>query len=308
MKKTIIFLIPIYLLLFLTSCEKNEEITEPEFEIQSTNTTVKVNEPVTFNFSGKPDILSFYSGEVTKDYGFTTGRTVKYKYLLNFDSQILDGAQENQFSVLASTDFNGTYTLENVKAAHWTDITAKFRIATYADNRALVGSGEQDISDALVNNKQVFIAFKYLARPETANGKFNLWRVQNLLLQTESDYNGKISVMSQSAGGWQSVKSSNYEANRGYIYTNNITFQSNATNKEVEHEAWAITKAINVKTIEDLGPDLPTTIKSVSDPVLRKYQYIYTKPGTYTATFMAINANVNETKKVIRQIKITVIP
>jgi len=308
MKKYSIFLLQIYLLLFFSSCEKQEMIAEPKFEVRLTNTTTKVNEPVKFNFNGSPGLLSFYSGEVGKDHSFTGGRVAKYKYLLNFDSQILDGAQENQFTVLVSTDFNGSYTLESVKLANWIDVTSKFRIATHNDNRVLVGSGEQDITDALLNNKQGYIAFRYLARPEIANGKFNLWRVQNLLLQTESDYNGKISIMAQSAGGWQLVKSSNYEANRGYINTNNITFQGNASNKEIEHEAWAITKAINVKTTEDLGPDLPVAIKSISDPVLRNYEYTYTKVGIYTATFVAINADVNDTKKIIKQIKVTVTP
>lgn len=308
MKKLIIYLLPIGLLAYLSSCKKQEQVVAPEFDVQVTNATVKAKEPVTFNFTGSPGFLSFYSGEITKDYNYTGGRVVKYQYLLNFDSQILDGAQENQFAVLVSSDFNGTYTLDNVKAAHWTDITSKFRIATPADNRALVGTGETDITDALVNNKPMYIAFRYIARPETANGKFNLWRVQNLLLQTESDYSGKTAIMAQSAGAWQAVKTDNYEANRGYIYTNNITFQANATNKEVEHEAWVISKAINVKTEDDLGPDLPTAIKSMSDPTLHSYPYTYTKTGTYTATFIAINADVKATKKVIKQVKITVIP
>lgn len=308
MKKFIIHLLPICLLAFLGSCKKQDKVVEPEFEVQLANVAAKVNEPVIFNFKGEPGFLSFYSGEITKDYSYTGGRVVKYQYLLNFDSQILDGAQENQFAVLVSSDFNGTYTLDNVKAANWTDITSKFRIAAHADNRVLVSSGERDITDALVNNKQVYIAFRYIARPETANGKFNLWRVQNLLLQTESDYSGKTSVMAQSAGAWQAVKSANYETNRGYIYTNNITFQGNASNKEVEHEAWVISKAINVKTEEDLGPDLPTAIKSMSDPVMHNYPYTYTKEGIYTATFVAINADVKETKKVIKQVQITVTP
>lgn len=308
MKQWITFLWPVCLLVLLNACKKQEEVVSPQFDVQLASATVKANTPVVFNFSGEPGILSFYSGEVGKDYNFNGGRIVKYKYLLNFDSQILDGAQENQFSVLVSSDFKGLYNLDEVHAATWKDITSKFRIATHADNRALVGSGEQDITDALANKKPVYIAFRYIARPETANGKFNLWRVQNLFLQTESDYNGRIAVIEQSGGAWQAVKSANYEANRGYIYTNNITFQGNASNKEVEHEAWVISKAINVTTEDDLGPDLPTAIKSVSDPVLHSYEYTYTKAGTYIATFAAINANVNETKKVIKQIKVTVTP
>ncbi|MNE99959.1 hypothetical protein D3C80_1987110 [compost metagenome] len=49
-------------------------------------------------------------------------------------------------------------------------------------------------------------------------------------------------------------------------------------------------------------------IKSLSDPTLKSYSYIYEKQGTYTATFVGTNANLNETKREIKQITIVVNP
>ncbi|MNL34319.1 hypothetical protein D3C87_1562870 [compost metagenome] len=132
--------------------------------------------------------------------------------------------------------------------------------------------------------------------------------MQNLLLQSEDEVNGKVSVMTQAAGAWKMIQSSNYDANRGSILTNNITFMGNGTNKDVETEAWVISKAVSVVTKIDLGPDRPVAIKSLSDPTLKSYSYIYEKQGTYTATFVGTNANLNETKREIKQITIVVNP
>lgn len=169
------------------------------------------------------------------------------EFYLKFDSQILDGKQENQLSILISSDFKGKYDLENINAAKWTDITNRFRLATHADNRVLVPSGDAKISDLIPKDKPFYIAFKYITKPQTTNGRYNLWRIQNLLLQSVVKDTAKIAVMPQSAGAWKLLQSSNYDLKRGYIYLNNITFVGNApegAKKDEQTEGWAISKAI----------------------------------------------------------------
>jgi hypothetical protein len=297
------------LLLACTSCTKDSVVATPEFNVELQTLTVKAGTAVVFNFKGSLDMLSFYSGEIGRNYDFANAnRKFESKMSLLFDSQILDGSQDNQFSVLVSSDFNGVYDLEHIHLANWTDLTSRFRLASHADNRVLVPSGEIQMNDVFALNKPVYLAFKYVTKPQTLNGRYNLWRVQNLLLQSEDEVNGKVSVMTQAAGAWKMIQSSNYDANRGSILTNNITFMGNGTNKDVETEAWVISKAVSVVTKIDLGPDRPVAIKSLSDPTLKSYSYIYEKQGTYTATFVGTNANLNETKREIKQITIVVNP
>lgn len=297
------------LIMACISCTKDSAVDTPEFNVDAETFTVKAGTPVVFNFKGSPDMLSFYSGETGRSYDFASAnRKFESKITLLFDSQILDGSQDNQFSVLASSDFNGTYDLDNIHAANWTDITSRFRLATHADNRILVPSGEMQVSDLFAGNKPAYLAFKYITKPQTLNGRYNLWRVQNMLLQSEDEINGKVLVMNQAGGAWKMIQSSNYEANRGSIISNNITFMGNGTNKDVETEAWVISKSVSAATKTDLGPDRPVAIKSLSDPTLKNYSYVYTKKGTYTATFIGINADLNETKKEVKQMTIVVSP
>ncbi|MFA4869470.1 MAG: DUF5017 domain-containing protein [Pedobacter sp.] len=300
-----------FLLFTASACKKEIEIVTPDFDVENQELTVKVNESLTFNFKGTSDIISFYSGENGSSYAYVDqSRALESDISLKFDSQILDGKQENQFSVLVSSDFNGTYDLANLDKADWINITDRFRMATHEDNRALVPSGEIKITDLIVNNKPIYIAFKYITKPQTTYGQYNLWRIQNLLLQSSDEINGKVSMMAQSAGGWKSIQSSNYEPNRGYIYTNNITFTGNATNgpkKDDETEAWVVSKSIPAVTVTDLGPDRSVAIKSISDPALKSYSYTYSKTGKYTATFVGLNANLDRTKQVAKQVTVTVV-
>lgn len=307
MKRSNLFLA--ILIMACISCTKDMDVDTPEFNVDAETLTVKAGMPVVFNFKGSPDMLSFYSGETGRSYDFfNTNRKFESKITLLFDSQILDGSQDNQFSVLTSSDFNGTYDLDNIHAANWTDVTSRFRLASHVDNRVLVPSGEMEVSDLFAGNKPVYLAFKYITKPQTLNGRYNLWRVQNMLLQSEDEINGEVLVMNQAGGAWKMIQSSNYEAKRGSIISNNITFMGNGTNKDVETEAWVISKSVSAATKTDLGPDRPVAIKSLSDPTLKNYSYVYEKKGTYTATFIGISADLNETKKEVRQVTIVVSP
>lgn len=310
MKKYILYLA--FLSILSSACKKELVVDSPKLEIDPSEVNVKANSKITFSLKGNPDIISFYSGEFGASYEFVQeSRKLSTDISLKFDSQILDGTQENQFAVMISSDFNGTYDLANIKTATWTDVTSRFRMATPGDNRVLVSSGEAKINDLIVNNKPIYIGLRYLTKSQPLFGQFNLWRVQNLLLQSTDQLNGTVAVMTQANGAWKSIQSSNYDANRGSILTNNITFQGNSPtgpNKDQDTEAWAISKIIPVSTLTDLGPDKALPIKSLSDPALKSYTYTYTKPGKYTAAFVAINGGLKENKKLMKQVNITVTP
>ena len=59
------------LFLLLSACNK-KEVVAPDFDvaIAQGKTTFKVGEQIDFTFSGKPDYITFYSGEAGKMYEF----------------------------------------------------------------------------------------------------------------------------------------------------------------------------------------------------------------------------------------------
>lgn len=63
-----------------------------------------------------------------------------------------------------------------------------------------------------------------------------------------------------------------------------------------------VSQGINPRSVE---PDKGTAIQSVESR-LNEYSYSYRKAGTYTATFVARNANMWNSKTTVRQMTITV--
>src|SRR5690606_11819649 len=124
-------------LLLLAACKPEISIVAPDFDVTVDATSFAVGEEVTFELQGNPGILSFYSGELFHDYQFRTGRTIEPGTLLfSFDSSVQYGAQSDQLSVLASTDFNGDYSdILHVQEATWTDITERFTVGSNAKYR-----------------------------------------------------------------------------------------------------------------------------------------------------------------------------
>ena len=103
--------------LILGACNK-VEVATPDFEVSTLTKSVKAGEELTFQFTGDPDQISFYSGEPLSDYTFKSGRTVSTEGLdLSFTTTVQYGAQKDQLSILYSTDFSGNYTLEDIRKA-----------------------------------------------------------------------------------------------------------------------------------------------------------------------------------------------
>ena len=124
MKKTYYFLIG--LLLIFSACEdKDMQTTSPVFDVKVDKLEYAPGEEVKFNISGDAEYVSFYSGEMYNDYACREGRVVEHEGLkMSFYSRVKLGKQENQLSVLISSDFNGDFSdFANVSSAHWTDIT-----------------------------------------------------------------------------------------------------------------------------------------------------------------------------------------
>lgn len=295
-------------LLLHTACEKSLDLNggTPAFAVDSVTGSFKAGEPVLFRFSGDADIISFYSGEPLKDYAFRGGRTeAATGGLLTFTSAVTGGAQTGQLTVLASSNFNGAYTdINAVKAATWTDITTRFTLGTSA---TFLSAGVKDVSDLLVKGKPLYVAYRYITKPQTQNGQARSWMVQGYNFQAITPL-GNLTAYDMFSGAFQLVKSNPPTAPaRSAVSTSRLTLLANefTADNDPETENWAISAPITWESV-NLGPDRPTGIKGGTAARLESYSHIYTKAGTYKAYFVASNTNIDKSSEVVREVTVTI--
>lgn len=299
------------------ACEKvtNVEVNGglPDFDVTVASTTYKVGDNVVFNLSGKADVISFFSGELYRDYAFKDGRIIDLTIpSVSFTSAVTGGAQNNQLSVLASTNFNGVYNdtlkpaLTDIRAAAWTDITSRFALGTTA---TFLASGNKSVADLVVAGKPLYIAFKYVTQPQNINGAARTWMIQSFALTGTSAF-GTLTLGDMTNSGLRIIDGSPALAPaKSSISATRVTLLGNSytATSDPSTECWAITRAFNAGKI-DAGPDYPVGIKGVANPTLDKYIYKYTKPGNYRVYFIASNANAYESKTVEKYVDITIAP
>lgn len=306
-----------FALLLLASCKKDIKLDvnrgTPDFNVAlAPGNTFKVNEDVNFDFTGKADIISVYTGELYREYAYKDGRTIDITNpTMSFTSAVTGGTQTNQLTVLVSTDFNGIYNdtlqppLKDIKAATWTDITSRFAYGTTA---TFLASGAKSLSDLVVAGKPLYIAFKYITQPQAVNGAARTWMIQTFSLTGTSTV-GNLAMGDMTNSGFRIVEGSTSATTLSAVIPTRVTLQGNTftPTNDPQTETWAVSKAFNSGVIDN-GPDFPIAIKGVANPTVTRYTYKYTKAGTYKVYFVAINANSDEQKQVVRSMDITIVP
>lgn len=218
-------------MLLLASCNKELLVSDaPDFDVTVESASYAVGEEVVFRLSGHADMISFYSGQIGSDYEFRDGRVVELSdqgAVLSFSSAVTGGAQANQLSVLVSTNFDGNYeSLASVKTATWTEITNRF---SYGTNETFAASGNIDISDLVVPGSPLYVAFKYLTRPQLENGLARTWMIQSFVLASTYQFNGaSLTFSDQALAGFRIVDEDPVNAPaRSQVTTSRITLLGN---------------------------------------------------------------------------------
>lgn len=195
--------------LLLASCNDKIEVEAPDFNVTTEATTYKAGQEIKFDITGgNAHMIYFYPGETLKDYVATDGRVVDVSgagATMEFSSSVQLGTQANQLSVLYSTNFNGDYSsLAKVKAATWTDITSRFPLGTAA---AFVSTTAKDISDLIVPGKPIYIAYKYLTKPQATNGLARQWFIQTFAIKSKAllDNSIGLTIADQAYAGFRIV-------------------------------------------------------------------------------------------------------
>lgn len=302
------YLSALLLLVMVGACKKENAVDLSDFDVKTSSLTINSGEEVTFNFTGEPSQLSFYSGEVGNSYDFKDQPRVDELDELIFAFETHNTPTEViDYKVMLSTDFNGTYDYENVSSATWLDISSRFNFAAPAPWQTnWEGSGAINIADVVEKGKPFYIAFKYVA-PEITSGAVpgRNWRTRSHTLDLTTKYGYESNLATYRTMGWEQVKKVDIATSS--IVTSSIMLFSVPSSYLLEYEEWGISKAFNIDEI-NLGVDRSVPIKAYSDVPLTEYKYTYTNPGTYLATFVAANKTAYNNKEVVKHIEITVVP
>ena len=296
----ILALLPLFASL---SCTKDIDVPEPEFDVVANKTKVAVNEPITFNFTGSADLISFYSGEKGKEYRFRERSKVDGKPQMKFNSLRQYGlnttAVDQTLKVLVSTDFKGIYDLPTITSATWTDISTRGTLSNGpATATVFVPSGNIDLSDLYTPGVPFYLAFRY----ENATGvqSQRTWTINSLAIDSKLPDGSLVSVATVADLTWGSVNVSGAQ-----VWTFNATQiqMAGGTGANPTNEDWLITKPL---LLDNVQRDYGVNVKG--NPIVKptSYEYIFKTPGTYTVTFEAINANKWDQKTIIKEFTITV--
>src|SRR5690606_35836026 len=111
----------------LMSCQDLYEVVEPDFNVWTDQATYQVGDVITFHIDGNPDMINFYSGEIGNEYRYREQERI-YDMVpsLSFRAAKFAGNNEDCAELLYSTDFDGNYEYENVKATNWLNISDRF--------------------------------------------------------------------------------------------------------------------------------------------------------------------------------------
>lgn len=303
------------------SCTK-EKIDDAVLDVSTVKSTYKVNDPVQFNFTGNPEIISFYSGEPGKEYQFKN-RTTRNDGILKFGFQTrvdntagFTALASGSLKIMLSTNFAGNYSVLTdpllvgssdsamVNAAIWIDITSRFFIPTTGTVATFYLSNDIAISDLIIDpNKPIYLALKYAA-PSTGSLGSNGITIGSFVFYNTFP-NGTVVNYTIAPGGtistvWKVIKAANID-NAWSTSTTQLKFNSLLTPQYSED--WAVTNAFfpSVTT-----PDKATPIKSITDNQMTKFTYRFTTPGNYKVTFVASNNRVYGSEEISKEINITV--
>ncbi|HSC51992.1 MAG TPA: DUF5017 domain-containing protein [Phnomibacter sp.] len=325
----------------MASCNKNvvelTDINSFNVKADSTRAAEPTNDTAyytlgskaTFNFSGNPAFITFFSGEVGRRYIYRNRKTATGISKLVFTSALNAGVQPNSLRVMLSSDFKGVVskmnvvggiptntlvydsvaTLANIAAATWADITP-----TDLANSATAKTSTIDLSTVAAAGKKVFIAFKYLAQSGSIQNK---WTITNLGVTNSLPDNTTYTIGSLAAANTAIV---NYGASLfspgwvAYTATNNynwvvsagtslvITGASTAAAATSNVEAWTFMGSLDLNSV---APDFGVPLKDISAAPL-PYQYAYPSTGKYDAVFAATNFTAYTSDTITRKIPVSI--
>lgn len=306
----------------LTGCDP-DAVDDVDFgvSVADCQNMVHAGKEVTFQFSGNPDYIAFYSGEEGNNYANKDRTEVELRSLsmtTAFRQQYTDREYYNQelIRVYISEDFSGNYTVEDIKRATWTKISGQeegqVKVPAPPGSSAVNTSSTFDL--AAYATKDFYVAFEYNAPkrqdiPTVEGGGKYIQApridVQSLVLNKETADGIKV-AMNNTATDWgfQIVYENSEKKGTYLVNDESLLFQPQKGKEHNDDDiiVWMVSQKLDPNAV---SPDRGTALKG-TDVRLNGYTHTYSKPGEYTATFIATNANMWNAKQIVRQVTFTV--
>lgn len=296
--------------LFAACNPDNVDNVDFDFTVDNHAKEVFVGEPVTFSFSGNPDYIVFYSGEFENKYSCKDRTSVELESVnltTTIKQQYYTGGQfiGQLMYAYISEDFDGKYTKESIAAATWTELTGegenKMKYPTCKVTSTETVNSTIDIST--YKNKPFHLAFRYKIPANAA------------ATQSQPRVDVKPLFIEKTTSEGQKMEMRNVTQQFTFQYIQNIgQLTGNLSSDETgllfqptnsigsELDIWAISQVMDLKAV---SPDMGTPIKALSSK-LSSYTYSYAKAGEYTVTFVGSNANMWNSKQIVKEMKIIV--
>ena len=290
------------IMLFLSSCTK--DVKTPNIAISIAE---QIGDSIVFSISGEADNITFYSGENGSNYEKREEfNSQDGTPLFQFVSQTKSGATlPKNLSVLVSTDFNGKYDADNVKAATWTNITDR---VTFPTTNTDVSSGVIDLNDLAIADKPVYIAYRYLSEePDTRAQRYFSIGLFSLKSQY-TDADDFVLASSVNTGYFKSVDMAGpdnaWTINTASSTAYRLIHNANAAALAADDD-WIISRSFDVSQRKaDVAGSV--NVKSIATSSPSTFSWKYPGPGIYTATFISQNARVDQQKESVTQISINI--
>ncbi|MFX1706847.1 DUF5017 domain-containing protein [Chitinophaga sp. CC14] len=292
----------LYLLIIVIifiSCAK-EKVTTPSLEVTTSSLTYKAGDTVTFNFTGNPDNITFYSGEPGHNYEFRDRTTAENDLQINFKSLVQFGLVYKNLQLLVSNNYSGAADTTSVRAATWTDISDRAVFSTGQDNTPSGTISLKEFADPKNTAARIYVAFKYTDYKKTQGQ--NRWVIRTFEANNISA-DGVVSPLAVlSSGGWKAFDFKNPASVWSVTTAQLLMFGGNKDADD--NEDWVITKGFDPFYIK---PDAGVALKNIST-VLPSYKYVYAKPGTYKVIFDVSAVRYNGEKRTTKELTLTITP
>ncbi len=339
--------IAIFIIVLNVGCNKKISVadTPSDFTVTIDALNFKVNDTVTFKFSGNPDQIVLYTGEPGRQYQYRNRYWETGTNKLSFATFMQQGRNkypDSSLQLLVTTNLGGRYDSTGVANATWDTLT---QFVKWPDSTGTISinSGSIDVTKYNAYDSVNF-AFNYTGKldPKITQRK---WTIQSFNLVNKLPDGSTRGLLTPFLGtatgvdsrtsfpdttyastfaytGWVEVDMMNNK-NAWNVGTWNISAADSAKNSSgvaitskypiVFDPGNKVNTASNndwiitsAVNLKHINPDFGAVIKNTITPSLANYQYVFVKPGVYTVTFVASNINVNTNNSVVRQVTITV--
>jgi hypothetical protein len=327
-----------------TACE-NELKEDVQFAVTPTTSsdvtfdgstiTVKKGTAITFNLDGDPDCITFFSGEIGHKYEYKDRTAVDAKDVVSSTMTFSLWAQYGNaastagiLSMYVSDQFTGllknSFATDsaNVEKFAWNEFIPQAELPQVpVSNATKAQSYTVDMKSYLGKKLTLAIRYKGLdnsaAQPRMnfvnmmiynvmADGTTSTLYAGNfgltpLNMDNKKNYTDQKSmttnreygtVTNNTSGIWNLVNAS----------TGSFFIQSSAAKANLKY-SWLISDPLEINACT---PDEGEAIKDMTQS-LATYSYTYSTVGTYTATFIATNANYKKQTSMMKQITIKVV-